>query len=77
MKAALPLVAAATHAAIAQRPRGTIVTSNMNDSTASLVDAGSGRTVATLPTGEGPHEVAISRDGRTARHSFRATRSRR
>jgi YVTN family beta-propeller protein len=50
----------------AQRPTGTIVASNMNDNTATLVDAGTGRTIATLPTGQGPHEVAVSHDGRTA-----------
>jgi len=48
------------------RPRGTIVVSNMNDNTMMLVDAESGRTLATLPTGEGPHEVAVSHDGRHA-----------
>ncbi|HEX4682918.1 MAG TPA: YncE family protein [Gemmatimonadaceae bacterium] len=47
-------------------PAGTIVVSNMNDNTATLVDAASGRTIATLPTGQGPHEVAISHDGNTA-----------
>jgi DNA-binding beta-propeller fold protein YncE len=31
-----------------------------------VLDASTGRVVATLPTGEGPHEVAISRDGRWA-----------
>lgn len=54
---------------LAQRsdhPDGTIITSNMNDNTATLIDAATGRVVATLPTGEGPHEVAISHDGRWA-----------
>src|ERR1041384_597340 len=48
------------------RPTGTIVVSNMNDNTATVIDAASGAVRATLPTGEGPHEVAISRDGRWA-----------
>src|SRR6185312_4919458 len=47
-------------------PIGTLVVSNMNDNTATVIDAGSGRVLATLPTGEGPHEVAVSRDGRWA-----------
>lgn len=47
-------------------PSGTIVVSNMNDNTATVVDAATGRVVATLPTGEGPHEVATSHDGRWA-----------
>jgi YVTN family beta-propeller protein len=48
------------------RPRGTVVVTNMNDNTVMLVDAESGRSLATLPTGEGPHEVAVSHDGRRA-----------
>jgi YVTN family beta-propeller protein len=47
-------------------PAGTIVASNMNDNTATVLDAATGRVLATVPTGEGPHEVAISRDGRWA-----------
>lgn len=48
------------------RPTGTVVVSNMNDNTAMIVDPAAGRVVATLPTGEGPHEVAVSRDGKWA-----------
>jgi YVTN family beta-propeller protein len=33
---------------------------------ADLVDAASGKVLVKLPTGQGPHEVAISPDGRTA-----------
>jgi len=51
---------------LAQRPSGTLVVSNMNDHTATVIDAATGRVYATLPTGEGPHEVAVSHDGRTA-----------
>ena len=51
---------------LAQRPTGTLVVSNMNDHTATVIDAATGRVHATLPTGEGPHEVAVSHDGRTA-----------
>jgi len=50
----------------AQGPRGTLIVSNMNDNTATILDAASGRVLATLPTGEGPHEVAASHDGRWA-----------
>lgn len=63
--ALLVLLAGGTAAAQA-RPGGTIVVSNMNDATVSIVDAATMRTVATLPTGEGPHEVATSHDGRWA-----------
>lgn len=60
------LAPAAVHAQARATPAGTIVTSNMNDNTASVIDAASGRVLATLPTGTGPHEVAISHDGRWA-----------
>ncbi|MEP6491812.1 MAG: hypothetical protein ABJF01_03995 [bacterium] len=54
-------------AAQAERgPTGTLIVSNMNDNTATIVNAASGRVLATLPTGEGPHEVAASHDGRWA-----------
>jgi YVTN family beta-propeller protein len=58
--------AAAALALLAPAPSGTLVVSNMNDHTATVIDAATGRVRATLPTGEGPHEVAISRDGRWA-----------
>ena len=45
---------------------GTIIVTNKDPSTATLVDVASGTTLVTLPTGNGPHEIAISRDGRTA-----------
>jgi len=45
---------------------GTLVVVNKSASTATLIDLASKRILATLPTGQGPHEVAITRDGRTA-----------
>lgn len=50
----------------ASQPTGTLVASNMNDHTATVLDAATGTVLATLPTGRGPHEVAISHDGRWA-----------
>lgn len=47
-------------------PSGTLVVSNMNDNTATVIDVATGRVLATLPTGRGPHEVAMSHDGRWA-----------
>jgi YVTN family beta-propeller protein len=47
-------------------PTGTVVVTNMNDNTATIIDVGSNAVRATLPTGEGPHEVAVSHDGRLA-----------
>jgi YVTN family beta-propeller protein len=43
---------------------GTLVVLNKSEATASLLDLAKGAVVATLPTGEGPHEAAASPDGR-------------
>jgi len=53
------LLAPALHA-------GTLVVANKAEATVSLIDQQSGEVVATLPTGDGPHEVGISPDGRFA-----------
>jgi YVTN family beta-propeller protein len=45
---------------------GTLVVLNKSDATASLIDVGSRRVAATVPTGIGPHEVSVSPDGRRA-----------
>ncbi len=45
---------------------GIVVVANMNDNTATVIDLATQRTIATLPTGAGPHEVAISHNGRWA-----------
>jgi len=62
---ALPLLSAALLAAV---PAGadTLIVGNKAEATVSLIDLGSGEVVATLPTGVGPHEVAVSPDGRLA-----------
>lgn len=49
---------------IGQAP--TLLVLNKNDSTLAVVDPVSGRTLAAVPTGSGPHEVAVSDDGRLA-----------
>lgn len=51
-------------AANAQGPR--LVVLNKEDATLVTVDPATGRILGTVPTGEGPHEVAVSDDGRTA-----------
>jgi YVTN family beta-propeller protein len=43
-----------------------LVVLNKSDHTASLLAAESGELLATLPTGKGPHEVAVSPDGSRA-----------
>jgi YVTN family beta-propeller protein len=52
--------------ALAPALHGTVVVANMNDNTATVIDLASHRTLVTLPTGAGPHEVAISHDGHWA-----------
>ena len=47
-------------------PAATLVVLNKSEATASLIDLDSGKVVATLPTGNGPHEAAVSPDGRLA-----------
>lgn len=43
-----------------------LLVANKADHTLSIFAIGEGKEVATLPTGRGPHEVAVSPDGRTA-----------
>ena len=50
----------------AQGRTGTLVVLNKEPATATFVDVASGETVATLPTGTGPHELAMTKDGRWA-----------
>jgi YVTN family beta-propeller protein len=53
------LLAGSLHAA-------TLIVANKSEATVSLVDLGSGKVAATLPVGQGPHEVAVSPSGRLA-----------
>jgi DNA-binding beta-propeller fold protein YncE len=54
--------AAAAHA----QPRGSLLVLNKSDDTAQFIGQPTGGTLATLPTGRGPHEAAVSPDGRLA-----------
>ncbi|RMD90034.1 MAG: YncE family protein [Calditrichaeota bacterium] len=45
---------------------GTLVVLNKSESTASLIDLANEQTLIKIPTGEGPHEVAVSPDGKLA-----------
>ncbi|HEX6313438.1 MAG TPA: YncE family protein [Gemmatimonadaceae bacterium] len=45
---------------------GTLIVTNKSPSTATIIDVATGQALATLPTGNGPHEVVLSSDGRTA-----------
>lgn len=52
--------------ALDSRLTGTIIVLNKAEASVSLLDAGSGRELAKVQVGSGPHEVAISPDGTTA-----------
>jgi DNA-binding beta-propeller fold protein YncE len=60
------LFASSTAAAQVSGLTGTLIVTNKGPSTATIIDVASGRALATLPTGQGPHEVVVSRDGRLA-----------
>jgi YVTN family beta-propeller protein len=45
---------------------GTLVVANQQGASATILDAATLKTVATVPVGQGPHEVTISTDGRWA-----------
>lgn len=51
-----------------------LLVANKSDHTVDLIDLASGASLATLPTGSGPHEVAVSPDGATAVISDYGTR---
>ncbi len=68
---ALPLLGAllgTTPSLAAQVPTlpGTAIVTNKAPATATIIDVATGATLATLPTGHGPHEIVLSRDGATA-----------
>jgi len=60
--------------AAAATASGTVVVSNMNDNTATILEARTLATLTTVPTGRAPHEVALSHDGRWALVSNYGTR---
>jgi YVTN family beta-propeller protein len=50
----------------AQPPASSLLVLNKSDATLSIIDVASGRTLGTVRTGDGPHEVAATADGRLA-----------
>jgi YVTN family beta-propeller protein len=50
----------------AQTPGPRLVVLNKADATLTVVDPASGKVLGSVATGEGPHEVAVSTDGKTA-----------
>ncbi len=66
-KTRAPLVAlAALLVSLTPASGAMLLVANKSEATLSLLDLDSRALVATLPTGEGPHEVAVSPDGSTA-----------
>jgi len=61
-----PALAVALSVAAAPAPEPVLVVVNKDESSVSIIELRSGRTLATLPTGTGPHECAASGDGRWA-----------
>jgi YVTN family beta-propeller protein len=64
------IIVALTTLLAAPQPQGPtdirVIVANKQEATASIIDAGTGATTRTVPTGAGPHEVAVSRNGRQA-----------
>ncbi|MDH3592710.1 MAG: YncE family protein [Planctomycetota bacterium] len=47
-------------------PGGTVIALNKRAASASIIDRATGKEVARIPTGTGPHEVAVTPDGKQA-----------
>lgn len=59
-----PLLAACAAVGDGSAPAGTLVVLNKSEASASLIDLASGKEIARVPVGDGPHEAATSPDGR-------------
>jgi YVTN family beta-propeller protein len=53
-------------AAVPAHAEALLLVANKQDATVMLIDTASAKTLATLPTGQGPHEIATSPDGKMA-----------
>jgi len=60
------IVAATAWAAVPPAAAETLLVANKSDNTVDLLDPGTGKSRATLPTGNAPHEIAVAPDGRLA-----------
>lgn len=61
-----PVLAGNPAARGAQTPSPALLVLNKEDATLSIIDPGTLKTVAQIRTGEGPHEIAVSDDGKMA-----------
>jgi len=66
MMVAITMAAAASATDAAGQLAGTVLVANKGEATVSFVDLASSQIYATVPTGDGPHELVVSSDGRTA-----------
>jgi YVTN family beta-propeller protein len=69
MRTLLPIAAVCALAgllAAAETPTLALIVGNKEENLLAIVDPVSGKVVARVPTGEGPHEVAESADGKPA-----------
>jgi len=64
--AALVVCVLLPHHAAAQTPSPALLVLDKEDNMLSIVDPATLKTVARVPTGEGPHEIAVSDDGKFA-----------
>src|SRR5215467_992591 len=54
------------HSAAAQTPSPALLVLDKEDNMLSIIDPANSKTVARIPTGEGPHEITVSEDGKLA-----------
>ncbi len=66
MRRSICLAAALAASLVSSLQASTLIVANKSEATVSLVSLPSGKIAATLPVGTGPHEVAVSRDGKRA-----------
>src|SRR3954447_12915212 len=52
--------------AAADTPALTLIVGNKEENSLAIVDPASGKVLGRVPTGNGPHEVAVSADGKLA-----------
>ena len=66
MRRILSLAALSAWLLAAETPSLTLLVGNKDENTLAFVDPASGKVLGRVPTGEGPHEVAASSDGKLA-----------
>src|SRR5215470_12883166 len=66
MKRIVSLAVLSAVIAAAETPSLTLLVGNKEENSLAFVDPASGKVLGRVPTGEGPHEVAASTDGKLA-----------